>query len=308
MADDLLTLAELATINDQAVADIDVSDIFNLAPFLAALAATTASNGTTHKYLKETGAPVVGFRDANDGRDHDVSEDTLVTVTLKILDATFKVDQALADEYKDGPAAWISREARRHLRQAFREAEEQIINGTGNDADGFTGLADALDQLADAMVLGNGGSSACTSVYMLRTDNDLSHVTSVLGRSGNISIGTTFQDMVAGSSTGTFPAYVTPITAWLGLQIGSAKSVARLANIDDGSNKLDDDALSLLYELFPAEIEPNLIVLNKRSRRQLQQSRTATGPTGAPAPWPTEWEGIPIVQTSSIGVAETAVT
>lgn len=309
MADDLLTLAELATINDQNVADIDVSDIFNKAPFLAALHAAEASNGTAHKYLKETGAPVVGFRPPNDGRDHDVSEDSLVTIDLKILDATNKVDQALADAYqKGGPQAWIARECKRHLRQAFREGEEQIINGTGNDSDGFNGLADELDQLADAMVRGNGGTAACSSVYMVRTDPDESHCTVILGQSGNISIGETFQAMVAGATTGTFPAYVTPITGWLGLQIGSAKSVARLANIDDGSNKLDDDALSLMYELFPEDFEPNLIAMNKRSRRQLQQSRTATNATGAPAPWPTEWEGIPIIQTGTIGNAETAVT
>lgn len=53
---------------------------------------------------------------------------------------------------------------------------------------------------------------------------------------------------------------------------------------------------------------PNYIVMNRRSAAQLRKSRTATNATGAPAPWPTEIEGIPIIVTDAIGNAEAALT
>jgi hypothetical protein len=40
--------------------------------------------------------------------------------------------------------------------------------------------------------------------------------------------------------------------------------------------------------------------MNRRSLRQLQQSRTATNSTGAPAPFPTEAFGVPIVVTDAL--------
>jgi hypothetical protein len=40
--------------------------------------------------------------------------------------------------------------------------------------------------------------------------------------------------------------------------------------------------------------------MSRRSRMQLQMSRTATTPTGAPAPYPQEAFGVPIEETDSI--------
>ena len=51
MSDSFYTLADLTKINDNNLADIDVSDLFNKAPLLAQVAATVASNGTVHKYV-----------------------------------------------------------------------------------------------------------------------------------------------------------------------------------------------------------------------------------------------------------------
>ncbi len=71
-----------------------------------------------HKYLKESTAPVVGFRAANVGLDVTVGSDTLVTVDLKYMDATVKLDKALADIGK-GREYQLSRQSMRNLRQAL---------------------------------------------------------------------------------------------------------------------------------------------------------------------------------------------
>lgn len=317
MADNLLTLADLVKINDQNLADLDMTDLLNDAPLLAALASDIASNGTSHKYTKESGAPVVGFRNPNEGRNHSKSSDTLVTIDLKILDASFHIDKALADAYtKGGATAMIGREARRHLRAGFFLAEQQFLYGTSNDADGFVGLAQAttLDGLTDDMVVDGGGSEATeshlTSVWMIRTNNDLVDMVAVTGQDGNIQIGESTVIMAEDGDGKKFPAYFTPITGWLGLQIGSIHSICRVANIDTAEGSTDvltDDLLSMALERFPASRQPNLIVMHRKARGQLQRSRTATSPTGAGAPRPTEYEGIPIITSDAVRIDEDQV-
>ncbi len=311
MADTFLSLADLVKVNDQNLADIDVKDILDDAPFMGALAADTSSNGTDHKYLKETGAPVVGFRDPNTGRENEKSGDTLVTINLKILDASFNVDKALADAYKKGPEAYIAREAKRHLKAAFFVAEQQFINGTGNEADGFTGLADAL-ALPNAMTHDAGGSTADTasSVYLVRTNADGTDATAITGEDGQISIDESVVQAIEDvANGGRFTGYHTPILGWLGLQVGSAHSVGRICNItEDAGKTLDDDLIYRALSLFPASRQPNLIVMNRRSLRQLRESRTATNATGTPAPRPTDVDGIRIVTTDAIVSTETILS
>ncbi len=307
MADAFLTLADLAKINDLNNNDYGISDLLDEAPLIDQLAAEVAGDDT-HKYLKQTGAPVVGFRDVNDGRENVKSTDTVVTVTMKLLDASFVVDKALADQARIGAQAYVAREAMRHLRSAFSKAEIQIFYGagTGGDAAGYVGLADnaGLDALADTMVIGNGGVAVNvqTSVWGIRTGNDLRDMALITGFNGKIDIGETVVQAIPGA-TGRYPVYYTPIFSWYGVQIGGAFSVGRLGNID-ATATLDDDGIADLLTLFPSNRGPNILAMNRTSLGQLRKSRTATNSTGAPAPFPTEAHGIPIVVTDSINSTE----
>jgi hypothetical protein len=310
MADSFLGLADLAIVNDMNAADLGVTDIFEDAPFLNALAADT-TDGDTHKYIKQTGAPTVGFRAVNVGIDRSKSTDVAVTVTLKLLDASVTVDKGLADQYHRGTDAYMARETRRHLRTAIKLAEQQFIQGTtgGGAAAGFAGFMDNQAAINTAGMWHNaGGTTALTSVWMLRTSDDGRDVQAIWGNDGRIDIDPYASQEVQDGSGSRYHAYVSAIMSWIGIQIGSAKSVGRIANIDAGSNSLDDDMLSSGLELFPEELQPNLIVMNKRSRFQLQRSRTATTTTGAEAPLPTSFMGIPIITTSSVPLAESAVS
>jgi hypothetical protein len=310
MADAFLGLTDLAKVNDLNNNDYGISDLLDEAPVIARLAAEE-TDGDTHKYLKQTGAPVVGFRAVNDGRENTKSADTEVTVTLKLLDCSFVVDKAIADQFRKGAGAYVSREAARHLRSGFSTAEKQIFygTGTGGDAAGYAGLADnaGLNGLADAMVNGNGGVAANvqTSVWAIRTGNDLRDMALVAGMDGNIKIDETISQFIDGA-TGRYPVYATPIFAWLGVQVGGAFSIARLCNID-ATATLDDDGLADLITLFPANRGPNLFVMNRTSMGQLRASRTATNDNGRPAPFPTDAHGIDIVVTDSINSTEAVI-
>lgn len=302
----MYALADMIRINDRNLADYEATDLLQGAPFLAALAADMASNGTQHKYLKEITAPTVGFRAINEGRAHSNSVDELVTVELKILDAGWTVDKAAADIYRWGPEAFIARESLRHLRAAFFKAEQQLINGA--DIAGFSGMVDALHDLDGTMVLSGGASSARTSVWMVRSTPDFRDAAVILGQDGNIEWGETTVQRIEDDGGDYYFGYVTPIQGWMGMQVGSSYSLARYANIGTGNNEtLDDAKLSALLELFPSDRPPTMVVMNRRSLGQLQRSRTATNATGAEAPRPTSYEGIPIIVTDAITNSEDAV-
>lgn len=308
MADTFKSLADLTLINDMNLADLEVSDLLRNAPVLASLPAVPASNGTVHKYTKETGAPVVGFRAVNDGRENKDSTDTLVTVTLQILDASFAVDIELAKSYKGGKDAYLEMELMRHLRSAYFTAESQIWygTGTGGDSAGFAGLGDnaSYNGASDTMVVNAAGTTANTgsSVWLYVVEPDNSGVAVVGGNDGNIEVEDPVIQRVAGSTTGTLPMFYTAASGYLGFQIGSANDVVRIANLTADSGKgLTDDLIAQAIEKIPAHKRANLrMAMSRRSQRQLQQSRTATTTTGSPAPFPVESHDVPIIVTDSI--------
>lgn len=306
MADSLLAVADLARINDVSIRDMGATDVFNDAPVLAVLNPITASHGTSHKFLKETGAPTVGFRAVGDGIDRSKSTDTAVTVDLKVLDAGFYIEAALARSNPKGIDYVLNRESRRMLRAAFSIGERQLFYGTAVDAAGFAGLADDatnLKYLNSAMVKAAGTpavNQTLTDVWLIRTTDDERFLNLVLGNDGEIAVGDYYQQMIVGANSKARNCYVQPIEGWMTLATESTKAVARIVNIDDSACPLTDAILDRAIELFDENNPPTHIIMNKRSRRQLKNSRTATTATGAPAPTPLDHDGIPILVSKSI--------
>ena len=308
------TLNGLLALNNNNLADIDVSDLLMDAPLLAQLYAMKSSYSTQHQYLKETGAASGTFRGVNEGVANTVAQRELITATLKILDASLARDKAVAMGYKGGKEAFMALEIKAALKAAFYEAEKQIISGVGNQAAGFAGLAALFPKSNSDMVYNAGGTSdgtIKTSVYAIRsTEND---VALLLGQDGNIEVGDIYETQVPASdfaSSGKLISSVAvSILGWLGLQYGSIYSAGRMCNITNESGKtLDDDKIAELLSLFPESRPPTHLVMNRKALAQLRNSRTATNPSGAPAPFPTEAFGVPIVLTGAIGNTETLLT
>lgn len=314
MAYDPLVMADLVA-DALDLSSAEVTDLVQAVPFLNLLPLEKSSNGETHKYAKETGAPVVGFRAANVGRDEDSSTDTVVTVTLKILDWSFSIDKAVADIWRQGGSpALIDREGLRHLKAALVAFEKQIIYGTTalGDSSGFTGMIQAapVDALADALTIDAAGTTADTasSCWAVRVGpNDLMGV--VNGDGEPMQVGEPTLQRLTSSGSLVYPGYYVPACTWLGMQVGSIYSMGRIVNLTADSGKgLTDDLIAQLLEQFPVGKEPTHLLMSRRSRRQLQDSRTATNSTGAPAPFPTEAFGVPIVTVESIVNTEALVT
>jgi hypothetical protein len=290
----------MVTINDHNLADLEVPNFLNNAPFMQVAAAVPASNETIHKWLRYVN-PSVGFREVNLGRETQKSVDTMVSVECEILDGTFGIDAALVKTYrKGGDTGWIAREAARHLNAMFFKAEQQVFQGVGVGTLGFLGLPDITEYkfLDSARVKGAGGTTVGgqSSVWLVRFGGE--DVEVVMGHNGDI----TQEDPVIVEATpatgsGTFPKVYVPMHGWLGLKVGSTVTSAyRIANVES----LNDDMIFEALAEFGVGREPHAIFCTRKIRETLRKSRTATNNTGSPAPIPTEVGGIPVYATDGI--------
>lgn len=306
MANDYLDLAEVVKIRDTDQSMGVINTILDDTPVLRAMAAKPVA-GYQNIYLRRTGAPVTGFRAENDGREVDHTNYTKITEALGILDFTSTIDIAVA---KSDPLGWqhaVSMEAMSHLRSAMQIVEDQLLNNT-DSSNGFVGFAglDTVNAVADEMVVNAGGTTGTdqSSVWAIKTGPQ--NVMLTVGQGGVFDVEETTIQQRAGS-TGFYDAYITPGVGWVGVQVANTRSVGRLVNLDD-TTTLTDDMLSDLISVFPANDRPDLFVMAKRDHKHLQQSRTATNPTGAPAPFPSEAFGIPIIVSDNVATNEAVIS
>jgi len=303
VANDLFTVADFVS-DALDVSKTETSEVLNGSPLVSRLPISDTSDGSeTHQYNTYTGAPVVGFRAANAGRDYDHSVDTVVSAACTILDFSWRVDFAVANAWRQGPEDLIAREGVRHLAAALFKVEQQIIYSTTSPGDsaGFAGFLTNTnyDALADDMVVTAAGStsSKMSSLWAFRTGfNDVKMVTPF---SRGITLGDT---IVTEANDANYPVYYTPASMLIGLQMGGKYSAGRICNINNAtdSKPLTDDLISSLLSEFPSGMGPDIMICNRTSLKDLQQSRTATNITGAPSPFPTEAFGVPIITTDAI--------
>jgi hypothetical protein len=119
------------------------------------------------------------------------------------------------------------------------------------------------------------------------------------------------QQITLDSGSTWLPGRVADLCGWIGLQLGNANCVGRIANLTADSTKtLTDAKIAQWLSQFPVGYQPDRLFMSRRSAYQLQSSRTVvlngggTGKVGGAseviAPTPTEAFGIPITVTDSI--------
>ena len=308
------TLNGLIQINDLNLADINVTDLLQDAPVLQRMVAVPASQGgTLHKYIKQVVAAGASFRAVNTGVANAAPQQEDVEVVCKYLDGSFQRDIAIADGYRGGRAAYMQKETAKALLALFAGLEKQILQGTGSgiSGTGFNGLADNsfVSNLHQSMVVNAGGNGG-RSVWLVRSTED--DVAIVAGNDGQLKFDfdpESVQFLVTDTSTGAgYNALSAALGGWFAVQYGSRYSLGRIANIDGTSeHALTDKLIAEALSKFPAGRQPNVIVMDRTSWYELQSSRTATNPTGAPAPFPTDAFGIPIVVSEHVKTDESAL-
>lgn len=308
MAEYSNTLAGLLALNDANLSPAEASDVLNQAPVIAALFAQAASQGgTTHKFQRDLTDPGVGFRGVNEGITNAAGTFEIVTLALAYLDATVRRDIAIASGYGKGKQAYMDREGSKSLKKAFFALECALFRSSVNKA--FTGLPGNVfyDQItSDAMVVNAEGTGG-KSVWLMRSAEEA--VSVIAGNDGRIDMSPSDAEVaMTDASNRAYTALQRTMGGWFDIQVGSKYDAARIVNLDGTTgHTLTDDLISAAIALAPVGRPFNMIAMNRVALKELQQSRTATNPTGAPAPFPTEAFGIPIIVTDGIPSDEAAI-
>jgi hypothetical protein len=197
----------------------------------------------------------------------------------------------------------------------LREMGEQIWYGVSNDALGFPGLKAATVKGAttlsgNAVTIDATGSTsgAASSVYAVKFGEE--SVSLVGGMGKTLELGEWGEQLIDPAGDGKlFNAYVSSLEAWVGLQVLDEECVKRILNLTTDSGKgLTDALMNQLEAAFPVGYMPDAYFMSRRSRMQLQNSRTValygigSNRPNQPlvAPLPTEFNGVPIIVTDCI--------
>ena len=263
--------------------------------------------GLQYKTLVRTANPTVSFRNANEGvvASKGTYENRLVETF--ILNPRIEADKAVADAFEDGWEAALAMEA-----MGITEASMQILakcfyygvrTAYGGDAKAFPGLLDAYD--STNMVVDAGGTTDDTASSVWAVKFGPKDVQWVYGNGGELAVTDPRIETIYDASNNPLTGYVQELLARPGLQVGSIRSIGRIKKLTADSGKgLTDARIAALLEQFEVGVVPDVLMMNRRSLKQLRESRTATNTTGAPAPFPVESFNIPIAVTDSISSIE----
>jgi hypothetical protein len=262
--------------------------------------------GTSYPTVTRVSNPSVGFRLANEGITATKSEFVRKLVQAFIIGGRVEVDKAVGMAHEDGMESYEMIEALGVFKQTLIELGQQIWYGTTTDADGFPGIKAALPftaGVADGSVINATGSTATTASSVYAVKFGAQDVTLVGGLNQVPRLGDFRDETIYDANSNPIPGRVADLVGWIGLQIGSINSVRRIANVTADSGKgLTTDLLDEMLNSFPVGHRPDAIFMSRRSRLQLKKDlATPERPT---VPLPTDYDGIPIYATDSIGITD----
>ncbi len=269
--------------------------------------------GTSFLTVKRTNFPTTGFRTANSGITKSKSEFAQALVQCFIFGGAIEIDKAVADANEDGPAAFEMTEASGVMKSALINLGKQVWYGVTNDALGFPGIKAITpkDASVSPAIIDAAGTTATTASSLYAVKYGEQNAQLILGENGRLEL-PPFQDQALYDSLGKmYPGRVSNLSAWTGLAVNNKNCVGRICNLTEDSGKgLTDAQIAKLLALFPVGFVPDAFYCSRRSRRQLQVSRTVvlnaqgssrvSGAVENVAPVPTEAFGIPIIATDSI--------
>lgn len=279
-----------------------VSETAKLSPELPLLPFRTIAT-TTYKALVRTGNPTVGFRRANEGVPDSKATFVEKHFQTHAFDHQVKIDKLLRDETgEQGFGALMEQHQAGALEGAFDLFSGQLYYGNPELDKGFPGLI--LQYSADtAHEVDATGSANRYSVWGLSTKPGNSGVVFGGGRASGIDQGPWELKDVQDANGNTFQAFCSWLYGNVGFELVNKHAAMRIKNLSntDAGKGLTDALLNQLWTKALRNKTPfDTLFMPPEAVEQLRAARTATNPTGAPAPRPTDWNGIPIVETAGI--------
>jgi hypothetical protein len=295
-----LTLLDLAArSNSDRVVGL-IEDVHTVAPEFSVFPVRPVA-GTSYKVTRRTGFPSSSFRSVNEGIDTSKSTYVQELKQMFFLDAQLEVDEAIVrgDDRELGEI--LADEASGAFEQSLIHVGKQIWYGTDADAKGFVGLRAQTVELI--------GPNVASSTSAFLVDLSLQGVHIPVGENGSIEFPEWSKQKITKDNK-SYMAWVSNVSAWLGLQVGSDAAVYRVKGVkgDTSANYMTDAKGAELLSKVPLRRRSNLRwFMNRSAAYTLQLSRSAIGQVPANrnaipafAEMPAECQGIPIVITDSL--------
>lgn len=286
-----------ATVNDlKAAQQVDIfgltKDYADEAPLLQHIEIMRVA-GVDFKPPYASSSLPPAYRAAYSGKDYADAGLASTTVELKYVDFSVYADVQIAEAYQGGAEAYLAVQQDRAIAGAMREIQQQFLLGVAhNNTSGSYGYDDFFPCSSGTYSVTGPETtgSTCTEVFALNTNE----CRLLVGRSGELSLGEVRKTTVNDTNGKPFEAYCVAGGAWVGAAFLGTHAGRRLVNIQ--AKDVTDAYCASLIEAFGDGFKPNLFAMNGGAIAGLRRSRTATNPTGAPAPFPEEVYGRRIVE------------
>ena len=291
-----VTLLDIAKRNAADLSAI-VDEATKATPEVTGVSQARTIKGLNYNTLVTTAYPATSgqFRAANQGVAPTKATTINRLVETFVFNPIWEVDRAIADASEDGAAAFIASQADLILKGAMSALSSQFYWGRTFDAAGFPGLSQLVDS---GMITNANGTGTCTEVWMVNWGPNTTQW--VVGQGGMFSLSNVELFWKNDDSGNPYPIYRQHLLSRIGLAVQHAKAFAKIKNVTS-TTKLTDAMLADTIALFPPGMVPSVIYMSRSAQALLRDSRTATNPTGNPAPFPDSAFGIPIEITSGIG-------
>jgi hypothetical protein len=217
-----------------------------------------------------------------------------------------------ASAYRRGPAAFLALAMSGAYQGAMRLLGRAFYYGAntapGGSTGSFAGMVDLYDKVNMVIDAGGTTDNTASSIWFIKFGNmEDGNVSFVFGNNRGLAPLATWIDAmvtpVLASPTLRTHGWQNELSAAVGLSLADPSCAVRVKKITADAGKGMTDGLGqLAMEKFPVGIIPDVVLMTRRTRRQLQQSRV-TSLIPKP-PLPVDVEGIPIVITDSISNAE----
>lgn len=304
-----LTLLDVAkrTGNDSIIGVIE--EVTTYAPEVRSFPARPKA-GTSYKLFQRTGLPSGSFRDANAGTPLVKSTGAQKLAQMFFFDCQLQVDEAVQKADDGSLGDLLADESLAATEGSMITLGNQVWYGANATDKGFDGLKNFITAEVDA----SGSGGAYSSAYLVWLDPSYKGVYFDVGNDGQMDFGEWMKQQItdAADSARRYMAWVNNMSFYLGLNIGSDKSVWRAKKLTTAAPLTDAIGAELLSKVPVARRGSLRWFMNPTAAFQLQKSRSSIGNQksnsagDAWAPQPTELAGIPIIITDSLSNAETA--
>jgi len=203
---------------------------------------------------------------------------------MSLFETMSKIDEELLRLAGANAAAVRQRKDARFIEAMSQAVADELIYGSiGDDKLGFNGLMTLFNSLTvypngDSSwyynVIDGGGSSSCTSIWIIEWGADKVHLIYPKGTQAGIEINDLGKQLVSGYTGSTqYVAYVTQFKWRCGLYVGDERCVQRISSLATSgtSNIFDDDDLITMINRLPGMGEDPMttIYCNRTIRTQM---------------------------------------